>query len=282
MEKPEAVHKQPRWGRRVLLGLGAIIGLLVAWHLYLSVGLNNRVRSLQSASSDSEQELSISVNPVTNLVSMTIAMPPELDEDNPFAGLGSALGEAMIQAIGPSFIERELNTRAREQYDLYAVLVPYRVRISTEPASVEAVARMRAEREQRRTEEARARAEAEAERLRSIRAYVSSNLSLEGVRVAAGERFGQTVDGVFGTISNNGTESLRKVTVRIYFLDKAGRRIGEKDFSPVLVTEFSIGDNTPLRSGYRKDFGYSVEDDAPSGWAKKIEAEIVDIEFLEK
>lgn len=282
MDKPEAIHKQPLWGRRVLLGLVAIIGLLIAWHLYLSVGLNNRVRSPQSGSSASEQELSISVNPLTNLVSMTIAMPPELDEDNPFAALGSALGGAMIQAIGPTFIERELNTRAREQYDLYAMLVPYRVRISTEPASAEAVARMRAEREQRRTEEARAKAEAEAERLRSIRAYVSSNLSLEGVRVAAGERFGQTVDGVFGTIANNGTESLRKVTVRIYFLDNAGRRIGEKDFSPVLVTEFSIGDNTPLRSGYRKDFGYSVEDDAPSGWAKKIEAEIVDIEFLEK
>lgn len=282
MEKPEAVTKQPRWGRRVLLGFVAIIGLFVAWHLYLSVGLNNRVRSLQAASSDSEQEMSISVNPLTNLVSMTIAMPPELDEDNPFAALGSALGEAMIQAIGPGFIERELNTRAREQYDLYAVLVPYRVRISTEPASTEAVARMREEREKRTADEARAKAEAEAERLRSIRAYVSANLPLEGVRVAAGERFGRTVDGVFGTIANNGAESLRKVTVRIYFLDNAGRRIGEKDFSPVLVTEFSIGDNTPLRSGYRKDFGYSVEDDAPSGWAKKIEAEIVDIEFLEK
>lgn len=282
MENPEAVTKQPRWGSRVLLGFVVIIGLLVAWHLYLSLGLNNRVRSLQSANSDPGQELSISVNPLTNLVSMTIAMPPELDEDNPFAALGSKLGEAMIQAIGPGFIERELNTRAREQYDLYAVLVPYRVRISTEPASAEAVARMRAELEKRTAEESRAKAEAEAERLRSLRAYVASNLSLESVRVAPGERFGRTVDGVFGTIVNNGAESLRKVTVRIYFLDNAGRRVGEKDFSPVLVTNFPIGDNTPLRPGYRKDFGYNVEDDAPSGWAKKIEAEIVDIDLLEK
>lgn len=72
------------------------------------------------------------------------------------------------------------------------------------------------------------------------------------------------------------------MTIRVFFLDNAGRRIGEKDFSPVLVTEFSLGDNTPLHPGYRKDFGYNVEDDAPSGWAKKIEAEIADIEFLEK
>jgi hypothetical protein len=282
MEEKEAVRNPPRWGRRGLLGFVVIIGLVVAWHLYLSIGINNFARSVQSTSSDSEQELSISVNPLTNLVSMKLTMPPDLDKDNPFAAFGLALGNAMIQAIGPGFIEREMNTKAREQYDLYAVLVPYRVRISTEPASAEAVARMREQREKRRADEARAKAEAEAERLRSIRAYVSSNLSLEGVRVASGERFGRTVDGIFGTIENNGTRSLRKVTIRIYFLDNMGRRIGEKDFSPVLVTQFSIGDNTPLRPGYRKDFGYNVEDDAPSGWAKRVEAEIVDIEFLEQ
>lgn len=281
--QPQAIMNQPRWRRRVFLGILVIVGCLFAlfaWHLYLSIGLNNRVRSLQSASSDPEQDLSISVNPLTNLVSITITMPPDLAEDDPFAALGSALGQAMIQAIGPGFIERELNTRAREQYDLYAVLVPYRVRISTEPASAEAVARMREEREQRRANEARAKAEAEAERLRTIREYVSSNLSLERVRVAPAEHFGRRVDGVFGTIVNNGAKTLRKVTIRVYFLDSGGRRIGEKDFSPVLVTEF--GDDAPLRPGYRKDFGYSVEDDAPSGWAKKIEVEIVDVEFLEQ
>ncbi len=282
MEKSQAVTNQRGWRRRALFAFVGIIGLLVAWHFYLSVGLSSRVRSLQSASSEADQQLSISVNPLTNLVSMTITMPPDLGEDNPFAALGAALGEAMVQAIGPGLIERELNTRAREQYDLYAVLIPYRVRVSTEPASAEAVARMRQERDKRRADEARAKAEAEAERLRSIRAYVASNLALERVRIAPGERFGRTVDGVFGTIVNNGAESLRKVTVRIYFLDNAGHRIGEKDFSPVLVTEFSVGDNTPLRPGYRKDFGYNVEDDAPSGWAKKVEAEIVDIEFMEK
>lgn len=266
----------------MLLGFVVTLGLLVGWHLYLFFGLSNRLRSVQSASSTRRQELSISVNPLTNLVSMTIAMPPELYLDNPFAVLGSALGQAMIQAIGPGFLERELNTRARERYDVYAVLVPYRVRVSTELASAEAVARMREEREKRRADEARAKAEAEAERLRSIRAYVSSNLSLERMRVAAGEHFGRTVDGVFGTIVNNGAKALRKVRVRVYFLDNVGRRIGETDFSPVLVTEFSIGDKTPLRPGYRKDFGYNVEDNAPSGWAKKIEAEIVDIEFLDK
>lgn len=113
MESTQAVTNQRRLGYRVLLGFVVIVGLLVGWHLYLSFDLSNRVRSLQSASSGPHQELSISVNPLTNLVSMTIAMPPDLDRDNPFAALGSALGQAMIQAIGPGFIERELNTRAR-------------------------------------------------------------------------------------------------------------------------------------------------------------------------
>ncbi len=282
MEEIGSGQHRRRWGTRALITLTVVLGLPLVWHLCLSVGLRSRIRSLRSDGSGPDKELSIAVNPLTNLVSMTITMPPSLDEDNPFAALGSALGQAMIQAIGPGFMERELNTRAREQYDLYSVLLPYRVRISAAQASPEAASRMREEREKRKAQEAQAKAEAEAKRLRSVRAYVSSDLSLERVRVAAGEHFGRAVDGVFGTIVNKGAKALRKVTVRFYFLDSAGRRIGEKDFSPVLVTDFAIGDNTPLRPGYRKDFGYNVEDDAPTRWSKRVEAEIVDVEFLEK
>ena len=50
----------------------------------------------------------------------------------------------------------------------------------------------------------------------------------------------------------------------------------------MLVTQFATGDNTPLRPGYRKDFGYRVEDDAPSGWAKRVEAEVVRVEFADE
>jgi len=282
MVEAGSIFKRSRWGWRTLIALAVVLGLPLTWHFYLGVELRSRVRALRSADTGLQEELSISVNPLTNLVSITFAMPPELDDDNPFAAIGSALGEALIQAVGPGFIERELNTRAREQYDLYAVLIPYRVRISTEPATPKAVAKMREEREKRKAEEARAKAGAEAARLEVVRAYVASGLSLEGVHVAPGKRFGKTVDGIFGTIVNNGKKTLTKVTVRFYFLDNTGRRIGEKEFSPVLVTAFSIGDNTPLRPGYRKDFGYNAKDDAPSGWSKQVEAEIVELEFSEK
>ena len=119
--------------------------------------------------------------------------------------------------------------------------------------------------------------------LRSLRNYISSSLSLENLRVADGEKFGQRVDGVFGTIVNNGTKTLRKVTIRVYFLDNDGTRIGEKDFSPVLAGGlFSFVDDSPLRPGYRKDFGFNVEDDAPSGWARRVKGEIAEVEFSEK
>ena len=268
-------------GRRILSAGVVGLTLILAWHVYLTLGLASRVRSLQDTDGGLTEEVAISVNPFTNLISITFAMPPELEEDNPFSALGAMLGQAMIQAVAPGMIERELNTQARVRYDLLAMVIPYRVRVTTEAASPEALAGIREREAAQRAEEERAEAEAEAARLSVVRDYVAFSLSLEGVRVAQGERFGQAVDGVFGTLVNNGTQSLRVVRVRFYFLDADGRRVGEKEFAPILVTEFSFGDNTPLRPGYRKDFGYNVEEDAPSGWAKRVEAEIVDVEFMQ-
>lgn len=269
-----------RWRPIVALLVSAGCLWALGWHLFLASRLNAAVRDLQSAKAGATGEASVSTNAITNLVSITLTLPPEEKDDNPFAAMGAALGQAMVQSIGPGFIERELNTKARAAYDLYALVVPYRVQISTKPASPEATARMRAAREQAKAEEERVKAAAEAQRLAEVRAFVSKNLALEKVRVATGERFGQPVQGVFGTLVNKGDRALRKVTIRVYFLDDKGRRIGEHDYSPILVTEFEIGDNTPLRPGYRKDFGYSVDDDAPSGWAKRVEVEVVDIDFL--
>lgn len=188
MEKSKDVITKPKRTSRILIMFMVIISLLVVWHFYLSIGLNSRVRSLQSAGSDSDQKLSISVNLLTNLVSLMITMPPELDEDNPFAALGSALEETIIQTLGPSFIERELNTRAREQYDLYVALIPYRVRIMTETASAD-----------------------------TIRNYITSHLSLEGIRVAPGEQLGREVDCVFGTIVNGGNIAYTKLQYGFIF-----------------------------------------------------------------
>lgn len=112
-------------------------------------------------------------------------------------------------------------------------------------------------------------------------AYIK-NVILKDFKVSEGKKygFGDPVPGVFGTIVNKGDKSLKRVEITVYFLDKNGTVIGEKDFNPVLVSEYSFGDdNKPLKPNYVKDFGYSVEDSAPSSWSKKAKARITDIEF---
>lgn len=116
------------------------------------------------------------------------------------------------------------------------------------------------------------------ESLEEKQAYIK-NVILKDFEVSEGKKyeFGKTVPGVFGTIVNNGERSLKEVEITIYFLDYEGTTIGEEDFHP--VSEHSFADNKPLKPNYVKDFGYSVEDYAPSAWSKKAKAKITNIEF---
>ena len=114
-------------------------------------------------------------------------------------------------------------------------------------------------------------------------AYIEK-VALRNFRVSQGKKygFGDPVPGIFGTIVNNGDRTLKEVEITVYFFDKNGTIVGEEDFHPVLVSEFSFGDdNKPLKPNYVKDFGYSVEDYAPSSWAGKVKGEITNIEFAE-
>jgi len=263
----------------------AIIATVI-WHLYLSIDLKERVHQFESLENYSGPAMSIRVNPFTNLILITIAMEtPDFDE--PFAALGASLGEGLAVAIAPGIIERQLNTRAREQYDLYSFIIPYRVRVDTTYASgadsdlgdgensalLEAIEK----REQRRQAEEQTELNLEVEKS----AYLASHLSLENVRVGKRTSLGSETRRVSGTIVNSGDRTLRRVSIRVYFLDKRRVRIGEEDYHPVLVTDWGMGDNTPLRPNYREDFQYSLEANAPSGWAGQVEVEIVEIDFLE-
>jgi len=116
--------------------------------------------------------------------------------------------------------------------------------------------------------------------------YIKNYLVQENLQVGTG--YGQfDVPGysaqkptVSGKIRNSGTRALDKVEVVVYFLDAAGNRIGEKSFLPVLCSEFSYGsDNTPLKPGYVKEWGYVVDDCAPSEWSKRVLVEIKSIRF---
>lgn len=87
--------------------------------------------------------------------------------------------------------------------------------------------------------------------------------------------------GIYGSVRNLGDKTLKRVKATFYFLNKEGVRVGEKSF--LVISNFPIlADDGPLKPNYVKDFGFSVEDDAPSEWSGRLEAEITEIGFLEQ
>ena len=106
----------------------------------------------------------------------------------------------------------------------------------------------------------------EIEAIEEKRAYIKK-IEIKNFKVGKGRRFGigSPEPAVVGKIINNGDRSLKKIQITIYFLGRKGSPIAEAEYHPVLVTEFSFGgNNTPLKPGYVRDFGYVVGDEAPS------------------
>jgi thiol:disulfide interchange protein len=87
-------------------------------------------------------------------------------------------------------------------------------------------------------------------------------------------------DGVFGEVKNIGTHVLDKVEITIYALDSSGSRIFEKTYHPVLVTDFGLQKEGPLKPNYSRSFGCRM-DDAPASWAKKVEVEVTNVGFAD-
>jgi len=120
---------------RALAVVVVLVCIVFGWHLYGVAGARREAESLRSKHVGTRTDEPIVVNPVTDVVTIPLgAAGDEASADNPFDALGAALGNilggALAKALEPT-IERELNLRARESYDLYAILLPYRVRIVT-------------------------------------------------------------------------------------------------------------------------------------------------------
>lgn len=296
MENPRKLN----FKRVIKIGIPSILIMIFSWHIIFTFSIIDQFKDNDLLESDNNvDEIQISINRLTNLVNVKIPLPPEIEDDNIFGNFGAALGEMLIQNIGPSMIEREFNVLARKRFNIYAMIIPFKLTIESIPASPEAVEQARidhqkrieriekereealAELQRERDERERIQAEKEAVINREKTRYINSQISLDNVRAGQGERFGRSLDAVFGTVVNNGNRVLNRVTVTVYFLDDQNRRISEKSYNPVLVSSFNFGDNTPLRPGYERDFGFSVEDDAPSRWSKQIEARVTQIEFAD-
>ncbi len=91
------------------------------------------------------------------------------------------------------------------------------------------------------------------------------------------------VAGVLFKLRNNGDRSLDEVKVTVYFKDAGGAVIHEEDYYPVLVSDFSVGDNTPLKPGYiwQMESGKFYEaKSVPSEWQEgAVQAKITDVQF---
>lgn len=91
--------------------------------------------------------------------------------------------------------------------------------------------------------------------------------------------------GIRFKIKNNSDQDLSKVAVKVYYLDSNGNRIHEKTFNPVLVTEFSFGNNDPLKAGYiyqMPERQFYTSDSVPNEWDEgKVLTSISDIEIMD-
>ena len=116
----------------VALVLIAIFG----WHFYAARVVRKEVEARIERDSPGRGGVAeVSIQPLTNIATIRLASPRQAAEQNkhdPFsalgAAIGSALGGAVAKAMEPA-IERDLNTRARELFDLYAMVLAYRVKV---------------------------------------------------------------------------------------------------------------------------------------------------------
>lgn len=115
------------WRRHPFLIAGlAIVMAIGGWH-YVSVRkLETR---MQQAADEGLREIldgataTVRIQPLTNLISIEVQRP--IHRDDPAAIIADLLWGFMVDELEP-VVERELETAARADFDLYAMWLPYR------------------------------------------------------------------------------------------------------------------------------------------------------------
>lgn len=125
-----------KWQALPLLTLlAAITCVVLGWHFFLMRNLGQDWQALLPI-----RQGSISINPVTNLVWIRTSGPGKL------TALGNRLRGLAVQTLQSPAYEEKLNEFALHQWDLYALVIPYRVRfvITEEETPVQPPARPQA------------------------------------------------------------------------------------------------------------------------------------------
>lgn len=105
----------------VLLVGGSIFG----WHAAIvneaNVRAANRLESSWATKEEKHGMEFMRINPFTNLVTVGVGRDSALG--------GSELQRSMTMAFTPGILEQQLNLAARKRYDLYAMVIPYKIQI---------------------------------------------------------------------------------------------------------------------------------------------------------
>ena len=113
------------------------------------------------------------------------------------------------------------------------------------------------------------------------KAYMAK-MQIRNLAVGKGKKFlfGSSNPGLFATLMNKGDQTLNEVQITVYFYNKKGAIVSEKQLYPVSVSKYRPGrDNDPLGPQKAKKIGYLVKEFAPSSWAGKVQMRVTDIKF---
>ncbi|EEF60631.1 hypothetical protein [Pedosphaera parvula] len=124
----------------------------------------------------------------------------------------------------------------------------------------------------------------EDEETKAKTAYIQEHLSLYDVQARYMDSIlDGKVPGVLFKLRNTGDRDLEMVKVTVLFKDATGAVIHEEDYTPVLVSKYSLRDNKPLKAGYvwQMESGkfYSAKS-VPTEWKEgAVDAKISDVRF---
>jgi hypothetical protein len=105
------------------------------YHLYAANELTRAIERKASKLKTDNLDLSTRMNPFTN--NLTVKLAFDFTSDTMWDTLAPKLTDGFIQGFGPKKVERELTKKAREKYDVYAMLIPYHVHVVAEKGILE-------------------------------------------------------------------------------------------------------------------------------------------------
>ena len=219
--------------RLVIICSSILVVAALCWHLALGWIIQNGLRF----AFDYSPQFQVNVNPLTNVILIQHLDLPQ--------GQGDTLS---ISNMGVDIIdlEKKLN-QSSKLFDYYPLLVPWRIKATSKNADAEQTIRILGQITSRNAKTEKAHKD-------RVALYVKDNFALETVTLD------QThPDTLKGVIVNKGNSIVLTTKIRIYFLDRENKRIGETD----------VKVDSKLKPGYRHDFEERLHSAPPSGWAGK-------------